>query len=398
MEASLQIGTKLRAAREARGLSGETIAEAVGISRQLYNMYETEERQIPLTTLQRVAASLGRSVDELTASTLDVPVFSRPSFHFRTDSQEWDKHSRAQLLWLDSALRFYVELLAETDVKPCAALRSPFEASTKRAGRVEAERSARRVRDHLNLGLGTLPAVFDLTDRDVMTFRLPLGTDLSTAPSGLFFKDQSAGHCIVINADQTVGRQHFTFAHELAHAYFHSHRTGGIVSMNGSPEAKERFANDFAREFLMPADLVHAIVESRPDWSRDPIQAGVVLELQRIFQVSFIAMAVQLRRLSLIKPAQLAALGATSPNRLAAQLGLPSSTLDRPPAPLHRFEQIPSCYRWLVICAVEQGKVSLGEVAENLVVSTEDVRRLLDTAPDADGQELAFNLADLSLA
>jgi Zn-dependent peptidase ImmA (M78 family)/transcriptional regulator with XRE-family HTH domain len=392
-----EVGSKLRTAREVRGLSGEVVADAVGISRQLYNFYETGERPIPLNTLHRTAAVLGRTVDNLLSSH-DAPPLALASVHFRTEAAQWAESARSQLLWLDSALRFYAELLDEMDVDPCAALESPLPAPSKRAGREEAERAARRVRDHLNLGPGALPAVFDLADRDVMTFRLPFGADLVTAPSGFFFKDQRAGLCVVVNADQTAGRQHFTFAHELAHAYFHSHRSGGLISMNGSTEAKERFANDFAREFLMPTDLVHAIVESRPEWSCDPSQAGVVLELQRTFQVSFIAMAVQLRRLGLLTQDQLAAMSGLSPGRLAALRGLPPSPLDRPPAPLHRFEQIPSCYRWLVICAVERGLVSLGDVAENLVVSSEDVRRLLDTAPEADGQELAFNRADLALA
>ena len=52
----------------------------------------------------------------------------------------------------------------------------------------------------------------------------------------------------MVNSHMTLGRQVFTLAHELAHAYYHSHAADVVVSMPGGGHGRERFADAFAGE------------------------------------------------------------------------------------------------------------------------------------------------------
>src|SRR6266487_4029012 len=78
----------------------------------------------------------------------------------------------------------------------------------------------------------------------------PLGGDLRGTVSGAFLPHDEVGFSILVNAQTTPGRRQFTLAHELAHALFHGRRP--YVGWLGRPEAVERFADQFAAEFLVP--------------------------------------------------------------------------------------------------------------------------------------------------
>lgn len=51
----------------------------------------------------------------------------------------------------------------------------------------------------------------------------------------------------------------FTLAHELAHACFHSESADVVVSMPGGDHGRERFADAFAGEFLVPGDELRRV-------------------------------------------------------------------------------------------------------------------------------------------
>ena len=77
------------------------------------------------------------------------------------------------------------------------------------------------------------------------------------------------GDVIYINANQNVRRQIFTLAHEIGHAVLHaSDAPGGEVvdyrtSMYDPNNEKEKEANAFAAELLMPRDEFKRVWKSR---------------------------------------------------------------------------------------------------------------------------------------
>lgn len=368
--------TPLTKLRTDCGMTQAQAAQALGVSRQLLGFYETCQRPVPADVKARLHSLYGAS-DRSPRSTV-----SSPTVLLRSNRETLDAVGSVELNVLDNVLELYVELLDALDFEPCALLSSPFDGVDSRTQKSEAEWAARRARSWLAVDAGCLDPI-DVANRVAMVFQLPLGSDLSTACSGFFFKHPRAGLTIVVNSDVTLGRQHFSAAHELAHALFHSQAISGIVSPgapNSRVDGRERFANQFAVEFLMPADAVISSVKAMPAWaSRSPVEQRV-LAIQREFGVSYASAAFRMRNLGLINDDDLEIVQKQSPSAVAQALGWGTSPLDSVPQQLDRLAGYPPCMQWLFRLAINDGAVTIGDVAETCNVSTEAVRRMIQPA------------------
>ena len=106
----------------------------------------------------------------------------------------------------------------------------------------------------------------------ISVFRLPLGTGIA----GLSTRD--APSSIFVNTNMTPQRQIFTVAHELGHLVLHQ-RGVTLIERARRKLADEEQADEFATEFLMPAELLHDLAWTLPE-SLDRV-AGI----RRIAQV-----------------------------------------------------------------------------------------------------------------
>jgi Zn-dependent peptidase ImmA (M78 family) len=226
------------------------------------------------------------------------------------------------------------------------------------------------------LGGGALGDPFQVLDEHVLIWRLPFGADLGQAPSGFFYNRPRTGFCIGVNSQMTLGRQVFTLAHEFAHAYFHSQNADVVVSMHGESQARERFADAFAGEFLVPSDELRRVIgDLQPfDNLTDPT---LVVHLQRHFGVSFATLRVRLLQEKLITKAEYDDLSETSPSRLALALGYRVHPADMGSYDLHPLATQPTRVLLLVRAAVERKLVTPGDAAEMLGTSTEEIRQLV---------------------
>ena len=158
---------------------------------------------------------------------------------------------------------------------------------------------------------GLVPFPFDdtvLNLGNVDIVNLKLQSDVSGA---IFFQDDRFK--IVVDPDKPSVRQYFTLAHEFGHYVLHkdwliSHPSDGFIdrSINFdnlsalmrpdspplSPEEviREKEANNFAAEILMPSDKVEEFWKLTED----------IAECANAFQVSVSAMAIRLERLGLV--------------------------------------------------------------------------------------------------
>ena len=64
-------GKKMRALREARGMTQEQLAEAVGVARPIITRAETGAKELSLAVAAAVARELGCKVDDLLRRTDD---------------------------------------------------------------------------------------------------------------------------------------------------------------------------------------------------------------------------------------------------------------------------------------------------------------------------------------
>lgn len=382
-----ELGARLRELRERVGMSQLAAAEAVDINRVLLNYYEAGRREVPLTVAAALARLYGATLEELVGGARAPAVGDRDvsGVLFRATPVELGDRARAGLRLFEHHASAYLELADDLGVELAWPRPSPFPEAAGHA-RKFAVSAARRLRAFFGFGDGPLEDPFRQVDEHVLVWRLPLGEDLDDSPSGFFYRHARLGPCVVVNTDMTLGRQVFTLAHELAHAFFHSQASDVVVSTRPQRDTgRERFADAFAGEFLVPSDTLREAVAELEAWEHldDPV---VIVHLQRHFGVSFATLLVRLRQEQLVDESTYEELGAVSPSRLARALGYPVHPADLGRFDLHPLERFPAALLLLVRSGIETGEVTLGDAAETLACSTEDVRRLLGR-PRADRSE-----------
>ncbi len=360
--------------------------------------FESGRRQPPLGVVAALARLYGTTLEallageELARSGIDVS-----GVLYRAAPRTLGDQAHAGLALLDKYLAEYVELADEAGADLPGAGRSPL-TRARTASAKEAAWAARELRRHLNLGAGPIADPFQALDAHVLIWRLPLGEDLAESPSGLFYNHPRAGFCIGVNSQMTLGRQVFTLAHELAHTYFHSHMADVVISMPGGDHERERFADVFAGEFLVPGDeLRRAAGELAP--FEQLAQPAIVVHLQRHFEVSFATIRVRLLQEKLISRADYDGLAEVSPSRLARALGYPVHPADMGSFQLHSLERFPLRVLLLVRTAVERSVITRGDAAEMLGTSTEEIRQLVARpAADDEDRHIQRDLEDAAFA
>ena len=104
------LGDRLRASREAYGISLRELARRIGVSASLISQIETGKVHPSVSTLYSLASELGASVDELLFE--DAPIVSKPSgdrWAFLTDHPHMEPVQRGadrQVIELDSGVRW----------------------------------------------------------------------------------------------------------------------------------------------------------------------------------------------------------------------------------------------------------------------------------------------------
>jgi Zn-dependent peptidase ImmA (M78 family)/transcriptional regulator with XRE-family HTH domain len=371
-------GRALARARGRAGLSQEAVARAIGTNRVLLSYYESGKRQPPLALVAALAGLYGISIDELLGRVdRGGETAGEAELLYRAAPVALSQRSRAEIRRFLRLVEAYVDLIREVGGEPPGHGVSPLAPAAPQARRREAKRLAREFRRYVGLDAGPIDDLFRLVGDEVLIFRLALGSNLERAPSGFFYNHPQAGFCIVVNSDMTFGRQVFTLAHELAHAFFHSQNRDVVISMAGGGADPERFADLFAGELLVPEDALRGAIDDLQAWERvaDPI---VVIHLQRRFGVSYAALLVRLRQEGFLGQPEYDALAGISASTLAKHLGYPVNPADLGEHRLAPLDRFPDRMLRLVRVAVEQGKVTLGDAAETLGVSVEDIRLLLD--------------------
>jgi Zn-dependent peptidase ImmA (M78 family)/transcriptional regulator with XRE-family HTH domain len=371
-----RLGELLRHAREQAGLSQEAAAEAIGLNRVVLSYYEGGQRQPALPAASALARLYGLSLAELLEE--GEAQLEPTEVLFRVAPAELSDRARAGMGQFSSLVRAYVDLVEDLGGELPGKETSPFPAARPKAGHREAARLARDVREYLGLGHGPIgDHLFEIADDVALVFRLPLGEHDGSSPSGFFYNHRRAGFCIAVNSEMSLGRQVFTLAHELAHAFFHSQGADAWISFPGAPSARERFADLFAGQLLVPEDALASAADELGTWEElaDPI---VAVHLQRHFGVSYATLVVRLRQENLISEDVYQELRQISPSRLALALGYEVNPADFGDYRIHPLDRFPGRLLRLFRRAVGDGLVTRGDAAETLGVSLEEVLHLLE--------------------
>jgi Zn-dependent peptidase ImmA (M78 family) len=123
---------------------------------------------------------------------------------------------------------------------------------------------------------------------------------LSESFSGMCLKDNSKHRFMLINSNQSRGRQHFTIAHELYHLYIEEKPTPHKCNPGcGSKNPVEQCADMFASSLLMPETGLCQLIPENELKAKD-ISIATILRLEHYFSVSRSALLYRLLNIGLI--------------------------------------------------------------------------------------------------
>jgi Zn-dependent peptidase ImmA (M78 family) len=123
---------------------------------------------------------------------------------------------------------------------------------------------------------------------------------LSESFSGMSLKDSSNHRFMLINSNQSRGRQHFTIAHELYHLFIEENpKPHKCMTGNGSKSPAEQKADMFASILLMPENGIIQILPQK-DIEKGDISLATVIKLEHYFSTSRAALLNRLSDLRLI--------------------------------------------------------------------------------------------------
>ncbi len=381
----MAIGENLASARSNSRLDQEDLANALGVSRAMISYWEAGSRRPNDRQLSALGRLLRTPIGVL-LGTEDPP--SSPdlaSMLMRGADQDVPGDAHSGLQEFAEFLDTYADLADATGFSVRGMHESPFVSLAGYESGEDARRKAEEVRAHLRVGLGPIgdmDAICELLG--ITVYRAPLGADLSRTVSGAFFNHSSVGFSILVNLDMTPGRRRFTVAHELAHALFHSQNSRYTISTARKPP-KERFADAFAGEFLMPTEGLRRVMEEQGFGPRvdDPSE---VIHLQRFFNVSYVTALVRLRQAKSLTQANFENFQRVRPVLRARSLGFEIGEEEYHPRPeLWRLERFPPRFRRLLRQAVQQKVISVLSASAMTGLSIDEVAELVGT--DLTGEE-----------
>jgi Zn-dependent peptidase ImmA (M78 family)/transcriptional regulator with XRE-family HTH domain len=250
-----ELARRLRAAREARGLTQEDVAERLEVSRPTVAQMELGNRAVTSLELDRLARLYGRDLREFLVDEFQEQ--DALAALFRADDGVAGQSHVADALRNCAAIGREVtslERLLGVDREGGAAAVYPVQAPRTRWQAVQqGERVAAEERQRLGLGSGPLGKLPELLEsQNVRAAWIELPDDVS----GLTMADREIGVFIVVNANHVGVRRRFSFAHEYAHALLDRERLGTVSRTTERDDLLEVRANAFAAGFLLPAEGV----------------------------------------------------------------------------------------------------------------------------------------------
>ncbi|MES1240132.1 MAG: helix-turn-helix transcriptional regulator [Acidobacteriota bacterium] len=325
---SQALAARLRATREAAGLTQEAVARHLELPRSSLAQIELGNRTVTGLELDALARLYGRSLENLLAEEFH-PEDSLVAI-FRAEASFADSDEVAKAVSDSVALARELANLEGLLGINRAALRAPsYDDSalhSKWQGIEQGTRAAAAERRRLNLGELPLGDLEDLLQsQGARTALLDLPQDVS----GFTLMEPSLSFLVVANRRHPALRARFSWVHEYAHLLFDRHRKGMISRESDRANLPEVRANAFAAAFLLPEPGVREFLAgigkgqpSRDRWSvfdeGDVVSAEVraepgsqtvqlydVVLLAHHFGVSRLAAVYRLRNLRLISQGEL---------------------------------------------------------------------------------------------
>ncbi|CDL00983.1 putative transcriptional regulator, XRE family [Magnetospirillum gryphiswaldense MSR-1 v2] len=272
----MNLGARLRAARERRGMSQQAVADTLGLPRTAVTNMETGNRTVSTLELGRLSEIYGQPAafllgeDEPGAEDISVVLHRALPEMGQTPEVDQAVTHIIDLCREGAGLKLMLNQATEQTV-PDYSARMASSGDAIRQGQQVAQEERRR------MGLGNSPLgniASMITEQGIWA----AASDLPDSLSGFFVKHASIGLAILVNDRHWPVRRRFSYAHEYAHALFDRQAPVTTTRRENSSELIEKRANAFAAAFLMPAE---GVVEqlAQLDKGRPSRQAQVIFDV-----------------------------------------------------------------------------------------------------------------------
>jgi Zn-dependent peptidase ImmA (M78 family)/DNA-binding XRE family transcriptional regulator len=362
------IGERLAAARRARGLTQQQAADALGIGRTTITAIEKGDRRPRAAELFTLVRLYGRQLGEVLRPLREQ---EGPSFvvQFRAEITPGVESAQEEdVQRFERLCRWYVEL--ETMLGVPLPTHYPAEYDISGIDPVRAaEDIAARERNRLGLGdapIGDLPGLLE-TEVGLRIFAFPMQ---NRRTAGMFVATADLGACVAVNANHPPDRQRWTIAHEYGHFLTYRYQPEITILRGGRVPPQERFADAFARFFLLPTPSLTQRFLALKRAKSGPITPADVLDFAHLYGVSVQAMTLRLEELELLR--------AGTWDQLHRQGFKPDQArelLDVPKA--EPLRALPYRYETLAARAFNDALISEGQLARMLETDRVSARRLV---------------------
>lgn len=270
-------GERLKSARLLRKYSIQELAELVQISRQVISQYESG-RSMPTTIkVEEIAGVLDVPYDYFYEDTTDVSIITT---FFRAQATTPKNEKDSQIVKIQTILAVFQFLKDYIEF--------PVQNIPQDESAADIPKAAKALREAWELGNGPINDLLAHAENNGV-----FATSLSTGNSKIdafSINTRSFGEPIFImalgNEKQSATRRNFNIAHELGHLVLNHYEDGESAHL-------EDEANEFAAEFLMPAEeFLNDLVT--------PNKLKPYVDLKRKWKVSISAMIIRAYKLNAI--------------------------------------------------------------------------------------------------
>jgi Zn-dependent peptidase ImmA (M78 family)/DNA-binding XRE family transcriptional regulator len=366
-----ELGKRLKQARERKGMTQADAAAVLNVARTTLTAIEQGARRIKAGELIKLAQAYGQQVSDFVRARPEIVPFQVQFRSVRTSSDIDAEQIRESVTLFEAYCQDYLELEEITQSTHRPRYPQIYEIDGGQLERI-AEAVAIEERNRLGVGDGPFSQLREVLENDVglRIFYLPLRP--SGKISAMYAFSREMGGCIAVNVQHPEERRRWSLAHEYAHFLTEREKPEILPSAGYSRlPLSERFADAFARYFLMPTSGL--IKRARARLSENgQLAVADILILANYYAVSVEAMTRRLEELSLVRPgAWLRIQEMKLPIREAQrQLGL---------EPVHGFaDTFPKRYLFLAIYAYDEGLITEGQFAHFLRMDRVHARQLAE--------------------
>ena len=373
----MDIGQRVRQAREALGYTQQELAGAVHLIRDAILSIERGERKVKADELWRIARELERPIVFFLQDS-PAPELATAA---RRGTSATREAKRAEL-WLRRHFDDYQQLLhiLRRDGHPSVSLDWAEQGMI-----VDQARSAAEVqRSHHNLGDRPVPDLREHLEDDVGVAVFGQRVDDADFCGILLLAPEGRAAVMLVNEKLLTSRRNFTMAHEYGHLLWKLKRqeaTDDVFYRNPAENEEEMFANAFAASFLAPDGAVRAKAR---EIGRQIASADGVMDLACEFGLSFLAATYRLQNLGLLRAEEAESLRDT-----VRPTALPSFRWER-----QAFSAMSPLYWDLVLQAYTADELEAARCGEMVDMSALEFDELIDEI----GEEVVSERALLEAA